>query len=343
MNRTIGLICFLLLFVGTTSSAQHETQQFRDLAWSPDGTLIAGVMDDGSVNIWSIDNLYDPIMTFQPELARTVQWYPDSQHVAIQGSFASEDDALIRKQVTKWDVSTGTLVETLFSFEMDTSYEFNPYGYIKFPTFTLTDDMEDVAYSFLNNSIYISDGTSVLRLENLSEYSHIYMMRWSPDEEKIAAVYGASDIYNIQIIDVETREVNYIIHQDMQYFVAELDWSANSEYLAITSVRFNCCSSYTSVSAYSMDYEYQQQWAPENSWAGGEQHAASIEWHPTESYLAIAQADAVRVFNLFDEEPLFEIVNIHPQDISWSPDGTQIAVGLEDGILEIHEVSITEN
>ncbi len=309
--------------------------KLQDIAWSPDGTRIAGAYQNSQIAIWSVNDLIDPIVTIQVE-ADTVSWTPDSRQLIVQGTSAT-DDHLLRMSVTKWNASTGQKVDTLMSFQLDTGFDFNPYGYNIFPVMALDSTATKAAFSFRGGTVLISDGSQVLHLKNVNTTNAVLRMIWNPNGQQLAVIYGSSDIYNIQVFNTETDELILNIYQDLQYFVTDWGWDASGTYLATSSMRYTCCEGWSNIGIYKIekgdDYIDTQFWR-----TNIERYAAPIAWHPSKYILAIATTDAIEVYDPSEKEPFFKVAVNEARDIEWSPDGMQIAGVTSDNTIKIWDV-----
>jgi WD40 repeat protein len=313
-----------------------DSNEVKDIAWSPDGTQIAGIYRDSRVAVWSLDNLSRPILTFQTEFADKIRWTPDSQYLIVQGTDA-QDDNLIQMSVTKWDAFTGELVDTMMSFHLNTIFEFNPYGYYIFPVLAFDSTATKAAYSFLAGKVYLSDGIQVLHLDG-SATNYVHLIEWSPDSLHLAVVYGSSDIYSIQIFNVESGELIHSIFQDLQYYVTDLGWDSTGNYLATSSMRFTCCEGWSNIGVYSVEHDEIDYFTADHWWEEVAHYPAPIDWHPTEFLLAIATTDAIEIYDPAIDDALITIPVEEARDIEWSPDGTQIAGISSAGVLKIWDV-----
>jgi WD40 repeat protein len=342
MKQFIGfIVIFAVTFQLSSVRAQNDVTtkpELQNIAWSPDGTRIAGLYQNSQIAIWSVNDLINPLVTFQTKQADTLTWTPDSQQLIVQGIDAAEDH-LLQMSVTKWDASSGQKVDTLMSFQLDTRFDFNPYGYNIFPILALDSTTTKAAFSFGGGSVLISDGSQVLHLKNVNTTNSVLSMIWSPNGRQLAIVYGSSDIYNIQIFNVENDELILNIYQDLQYFITDWGWDSSGTYLATSSMRFTCCEGWSNIGVYKIekgdDYLDSQFWRPNI-----ERYAAPIAWNPSKLILAIATTDAIEVYNPSDKKLLFRVAVNEAKDIEWSPDGKQIASVSGDGTIKIWDIRV---
>ena len=341
MKPVTHLIVFLFIIVAVSPIQTQEIiephSQLIGIAWSPDSTRIAAFHDDYRVSIWPVGNLDEPVTTFQVDFVDELLWTPDSRYLIVQG-VSIEDDTHLRMQATQWDADTGELMDTLMNFELDTRYEFNPYGYNIFPVLAFDSMTENTAFSFRDGTVYLSDGLNVLHVGE-STTAHVYMMDWSPNNQRLAIVYGGSDAYSIHLFDVVSGEREYRIDQSMQYFVTDLAWDATGRYLATASMRFTCCEGWSNIGIYLTEssestYLFPEQWLNEVRTS-----PAPLAWHPTETLLAFAGEESIEIISPIQDEQ-YALPVAQAIDIAWSPMGDQMAVITASGVIEIHEAAV---
>ena len=82
------------------------------VAWSPDGTRIAG--GSGSIiQIWSVDNgTFKQDLWLNTRISGTVAWSPDSRFIASTGTAYRTAPGYVSPLVQVWDARAGTLVQT---------------------------------------------------------------------------------------------------------------------------------------------------------------------------------------------------------------------------------------
>lgn len=344
MRRFLPLILLVTFVIhshpGLAQDASAEVVLLEDIAWSPDGTRIAGVYSDSHVAIWSVDDLSDPLLTFQAELADSVTWTADSQHLIAQGK-QFDEAGLIQLSVTKWDADTGELSETMFTLEMDMNLEFDFYYFLNdaLPAIAFDSTGTRAALSLRDGLVRLSDGYHILHLDYPNTTNHVRYMEWSPDNRYLAVVYGDSDTYTIQIFDVESEELTLIISQDFQYFITDLGWDASGTHLATSSMRYTCCEGWSNLGVYNIETDENLYWDADFWKTEIARYAAPIAWHPSQYILAYADEDSIEIYNPDEPKPLFTIAVNEAKDIEWSPDGTQIASISRDGALAMWDVS----
>jgi WD40 repeat protein len=115
--RAIVVVTGLLvrLAAGIPSRAQDQRQYEAgvwELAWSPDGTLLAAASFDGYIYVMDVDSNIVAAFAGHPMEAFTVAWNPDGRLLASGGS---GDEV-----VNIWDINTSRLVRRLHPNQCDT-------------------------------------------------------------------------------------------------------------------------------------------------------------------------------------------------------------------------------
>lgn len=342
MNKVrvlFSLILFTMLtYPATAQTSSDDVNKLSTIAWSTDGTRIAGVYDDSSIAIWAVENTNDPILTIDADIADDVMWTPDSEYIITQGRHLQNENHL-QMSVTKWRATTGELVETLFSFEMDTSLEFNWYGYVIFPAIAIDRTATNIAYSFRSSNTYLSGVPTVLFAGPDSWNNYNYMMQWSPGSTHIAVANGTSDVYNILIFETDSQNPIFVINQSMQYFVTDMVWDSTGKYLATSSITITGGEGWSSIGIYEIEQPTDEIplyiYSADRWWYEVNPDAASIAWHPIDTILAVATEFAIEFYSPLSDDAIYTIPAASIQDLAWSPDGTQIAGVLLDGTIQI--------
>lgn len=298
-------LVLVMLFFGLWAGVGAQTpeplaERIRDIAWSPDGEMIAYSIGQ---EICDIPNGYQVLiinsvsseMIWDFPLDRCLfsdlDWSPDSTRVAG----ASWDTLGFRV----WDVSTGEMVAIAISGSQGHySIDWHPYQNSVFSTTLGT-----------RGSVF--DAATGERLMYLN--TPATSASWHPDGTKLASVsYYENDVY---ITDVASGVIEKTLtgHTDILFSV---DWSPDGEKLASVSDdgRVNIWDAQTSQLLRSLEIS----------------GAREAEWHPNSRQIAVAVDDSAQVW----DAETGRMTDIYESDgrvyaVAWSPDGLQLAYGGE--------------
>lgn len=198
---------FLLLFMilPAQTNAQDDTPLpgtgTQEVAWSPDGSLLATADPAGQIYIYDQSYVLQQILPGHTTSASTVTWSPDGQFLASGGT-----DSFIRI----WDISTGELVHEIEAFPegvfvlawQPTGEMLLAAGFDKFQAWNTTtwEPTTDII------SVTILDLT------------------WSPDGQRFAY---ASTPDNVGIATIEQGEVNATSFEGHTLFPYSVNWSSD--------------------------------------------------------------------------------------------------------------------
>jgi len=249
-----------LNFLFSWNIAAQEGLNLTSIAWSPDGSRIAGADSSGLITIWDVST--DAVlMKFQSASAfvTSLTWSPDNTRLASVGPV----DGIIRV----WNTNDGQLVAEL---EGNSTYDgpafvaWNPVSPILVSVASTTDggyplkfwNTENDRFNLLPTSSHVSaydiawkpDGSelAVADLRGVSIYDLIsqekleqryiapfkFALTWSPDGLKLAA-FDTDNL--IQILNPDTGEVLLSIQgpkRDFEVRFATIAWSADGNRLA---------------------------------------------------------------------------------------------------------------
>jgi WD40 repeat protein len=178
----LALVIIGTLVVGPQNHTQAQTPvpaEVISVAWSPDGTRIAGGGTNGLLRIWDASGQTLLTVTGLNGAVYSVDWSPDSAKIV-----SGHDDANVRV----WDAKSGQLLATLVGHgDVIQSVAWSPDG-SKIASTSLKDD----------NNLRVWDATSYEAIAT-ADQAFLYDVRWKPDSTELAignengkvAVYSA--------------------------------------------------------------------------------------------------------------------------------------------------------
>jgi GTPase SAR1 family protein len=145
----------------------HE-ERINEIAWSPDGEMLASASFDGTIRIWNAQSgELLRTLKYHRSFAYSVAWSPDGQMLASSS---------INKTISIWRAQSGDLLRT-FKGHSSTVYEvaWSPDGQ------TLASASYDKTIRIWN----VQSGESLRTLEGHSRV--VYGVAWSPDGQMLAS------------------------------------------------------------------------------------------------------------------------------------------------------------
>eukprot|EP00243_Klebsormidium_subtile_P013220 TRINITY_DN856_c0_g2_i1.p1 TRINITY_DN856_c0_g2~~TRINITY_DN856_c0_g2_i1.p1 ORF type:complete len:863 (+),score=174.21 TRINITY_DN856_c0_g2_i1:293-2590(+) len=189
-----------------------HTDRVADVAWSPDGSMIASAADDGAAVIWGVTT-GSQLLVFEGHQGRVagVAWSPDGSTLAT---------ASYSKIAVLWDVKTGARLRELRNHgEKVTGVAWSPDG-------------RPVATASLDETAMLWDvetGTLVQTLVGHSE--GLLALAWAPDGSAIAT---ASSDKKAMLWDARTQNFTRALEGHTEG-VAGVAWCPNRAVLATAS------------------------------------------------------------------------------------------------------------
>jgi WD40 repeat protein len=340
---------------------QEHTAPIWSIAWSPDGCQIATSSYDRTIRLWDV-NTGNCIRIFQghTHAVSAVSFSPDGCTLA-SGSLDSS--------IWLWEVSNGQCCQVLHGHNgWIGSLGFSPDGCI-------------LASGSQDSSIRLWDRKTGRCLRVLEGHTGIiWSMAWSPDGRQIAS--GDDSEFSVRLWDVQLGECLKILqgHTGAIYSMA---WSPDGKTFASgshdSSVRFwdgklgKCfkvlqgqCNSVRSVAwssdgktiASGSDDSNVRLWNVENGklitkFQGHKRGIVGLSYAPTsyasdrDSQLLVSGGSdgTVRLWNIQTGEAL-RVLRGHTNrvwDVSWSPDGRQIASASHDCTVRVWDVATGES
>lgn len=305
--RWIAMIS--LLIMGTVSNHPVLAQAISAndvyaVAWSPDGSKIAGAGRSGFLRIWNASGQTLLTLTGVSTDVFTVAWSPDSTKI-VSGS----DD----KNLRIWNASTGQLLATLSGHE---------------------DIIQSVAWSPDGSKIASAsfEELNALRTWNATTYqpltidtiSNLFTVHWRPDSNLLAvtAGYGGINFYSPDLSNW-TRIAN---SNDVS--LAGLSWNNDGSRLVTSNSDTNLTiwDAVTGQAIRTLTGHTKRVNAV--SWNNGQQIASSS----IDGTVRVWDANSGQEIRRYSRPPSLNTA------IAWSPDGTRLAFGSTNGELRIENV-----
>lgn len=142
--------------------------QVRTVSWSPDSSLVAAGVGDGSIHLYDVDSgALLRVLNAGKSSPRAIEWSVDGRNVAV---VHDDGEAYI------WDISSGRLRSRLSSSSVSiNSVAFHPHE-------------ETVAVSLIGNSELRYQRVDGTLLERFSPGFDMQKLAWSPDGRQLAVV-----------------------------------------------------------------------------------------------------------------------------------------------------------
>lgn len=323
------LIWFIMIFIALaqqsssleTSQSEHAYEIY-DIAWSPDGNLIAVATNE---DIKVLDQNLQQVATFQghSRYVMTVSWNPTGDKLASGGS-VGDNTVLI------WDYDTATssftLDETIVTESSLVSLlEWSPDG-SKLAALLLLDTTLTRNADIIGH-VAIWDTTTWMLDEPVFRFpAPVRTMAWSPNSTKIAFM-GHFPYNAIYAMDVMNRQASWHV----QLFVPPigppiLDWSVNNE-IAYNSLEIGFLDGDTG----DFIHSYSPSIIPE-----------LIEWSPDGEAMALTTSDGLYIIDTTTYTTIKTFSTaVTISMIDWNAANNSIVVASRDGQIEIFSAQDT--
>ncbi|MEO8607271.1 MAG: hypothetical protein ABI690_05285 [Chloroflexota bacterium] len=290
--------CLLILtiFPHFDASAQELAKIIFSIAWSPDGSKIAVGTPSKIEILDATDGTLIKTLKGSRYVVSAVDWSLDSTKVA--GASSGPNGLAV------WDVATGQIIAAQ-SFDA-IAIKWNP---------------DNIRIAAADTSINIGIWNT-LTGQNAPLALQGNVMDWSPDGDKLAR--ASYDDSPIQITDIATQQTLLTL-PGHKYGVGSLDWSPDGNKIASGGADkiVKIWNATTGESLFTL--------------TGHSDVVSAVAWNWNTTILASASSDGtVRFWNAQTGE-LISVVQAEGQirAISWSPDGSKIVYGGDEGIVHV--------
>jgi WD40 repeat protein len=276
-----------------------HTDTVRDIAWSPDGRLLATASRDGTARVYDARS-GRPVLVLPSDgaMVESVAWSPDSAQVATAGR-----DHVVRI----WDAVSGEPVRLLAGAgDIGRQVAWSPDG-------------SHIAATFKDRVVRVWEARTGRLVHELRGHGDdVWGVAWAPDNSRLAS---ASHDQTVIVWDraTGTATVTLTGHTD---FVEGIAWSPDGCRIATGSGDHTA-----------------RIWDAETGGLrlllrGHTDYVWNLAWSPDGRMLASASSDrTVRIVDAEDAKVL-AVLRGHTDTVwgvTWSPDGTQLATGSTDG------------
>jgi WD40 repeat protein len=311
------------------------TAPVSSIAWRPNGEQIASVAFgyEQDARVWdATQSAYEPELMWHAEPAEKVFYTSDNNEVVTAGTIYT--DIIINHDISAWDADTGERSRGINGFYS----QFDP-----FPLVAWNKDFTRSIQSDRDDKVQISENLTIT-----TKGSETFGIVWSPDETKVATVSkSCGDCgFIIETWDIETGERINTIEGFQQYF-DQLLWSPDSNMMAVLSLwnpmggedrrvsfygikkgKDYCCNQSDSEYFDPVDYPADVPFRP-----------IRMSWKADSSQIALSFQESTNIYRIAGGENILTLPVTGVGSLEWSPDGTMLALGMNDGTIRIWDVS----
>jgi Tol biopolymer transport system component len=314
--RNLSLGLFFILFVSCANhyfSLQLDAEN-ANLAWSPDGKVLAIVSGDGTVHLWDSTQRSMSLAIRSQETVSSVSWSPDGGYLA---SNSWSDAGLIHVWSTQLDDMTEVRSIPVTNARI---LNWSPRGSM---ISVGTRDGMVLVWDMEVDDVRVLESPSV----------DVLNIVWAPDGRSLAAGFSDGSIY---IWDADNSQLVNHLSFSADDYIADLAWSPDGATLASASC-------YTGPSL--PENCVLVLWNPSTSeyiqaMRGGVYDVSSIAWSPHGRWIASGMMNGdVVLYNPNAGQRVQTLrTPIGMTIVSWSPDSRHLAAGSEDGSVLIWDI-----
>jgi WD40 repeat protein len=295
---------------------QGHAGAISDLAWSPDGSLLATASSDGSVRIWNAATGQQRSAysndTRQP---RAVAWSPDGSRLAIGYHGEKRDTEVVQivlaqsgERVNAFDSSAGFWR----AHDEKTIY-----------AIAWSPDGTKLAWGGRESKVDVLDVRARRLLATYKGHnSTVYALAWSPDGRQIAST-GADDAIHLWDALSGRNAATYFKHSSVVTGVA---WSSNGQRI-VSASHDRTAYVWNAITGTTL-----------TTYRGHGDYINTVAWSPDGIRIATGGRDGqVHLWDASRGATLF-VYNGHKasvQVVRWSPDGKRLATGGADYTIHL--------
>lgn len=298
------------------SILQGHQGAIHDLAWSPDGSLLASASSDASVRIWNtMTGQQARTYSNGARQPRAVAWSPDGSRIAIGYQSEKRDTEIVHIVLSQ----SG---ERIYTFDSSAGFwrgqdEKTMYAIAWSP------DGTKLAWGGSESKVDVLDVRARRLLATYKGHnSTIYALAWSPDGRQIAST-GADDVVHVWDALTGRNAATYFKHSSVVTGVA---WSLNGQRI-VSASHDKTAQVWNAITGTTL-----------TTYRGHSDSINTVAWSPDGIRIATGSRDGqVHLWDAGRGATLF-VYNGHKASIyaaRWSPDGKRLATGSADSTIHL--------